>query len=86
MVMAGPKSMKYAVLLFVFVLAAAGATLFRYGSLDPCVWMETDLAEQPLLVPAEIRARILVDNFNSPDAAECLTTWYGRGNRASING
>lgn len=68
--------MKYAVLLFVLALAAAGATLFRYGSLDPCVWMETDLAEQPILVQAEIRARLLVDNLNNPATQDCLTTWW----------
>ncbi len=68
--------MKYAVLMFVLILAAAGATLFRYGSLDPCVWMETDLAEQPILVQAEIRARLLVDNLNNPAAEDCLLTWW----------
>lgn len=68
--------MKYSLLALGIVVAASAATLSRYGSLDPCVWMETDLAEQSLVLQAKVRAELLLEGIGDPGAYDCLTTWW----------
>ncbi len=68
--------MKYSLLALVIIVAAGAATLSRYGSLDPCVWMETDLAEQSIVVQAKVRAKLLLEGIGEPGAYDCLTTWW----------
>ena len=62
------------------LVAAAGATFFKYGSLHPCDWMERDLAEQsglPLLaVQARIAAEFLIDGITEPAPSDCLFRWW----------
>ncbi len=72
--------MKAALLVAGLLLAAVGATFFRYQSLNPCDWMEQDLAESyglPLLiVRAQIRAAFLLEGVTEPDALDCLLEWW----------
>ena len=68
--------MKYSLLVIGIVVAAGAATLSRYGSLDPCVWMKTDLAEQSLVLQAKVRAQLLLAGIGEPGAYDCLTTWW----------
>jgi hypothetical protein len=72
--------MKYALIGFVLLIAATAATFYRYGSLDPCSWMEQDMAADsalPLLViQAEIKARFLLDGITDPGFYECLEAWW----------
>ena len=62
------------------LVAAAGATFFKYGSLHPCDWMERDLAEDsglPLLaVQARIAAEFLIDGITEPTPSDCLMRWW----------
>ena len=70
------------VLLFSVLLAlAAGiATYLRYGSFDPCDWMEQDLAERSgsprLVARAQIQARFLLDGISDPDLRQCTLAWW----------
>ena len=68
--------MKYSLLALGIVIAAGAATLNRYGSLDPCVWMETDLADQSLVLQAKVRAELLLRGIAEPGVYDCLTTWW----------
>jgi hypothetical protein len=72
--------MKYALIAFVLLIAATAATFYRYGSLDPCSWIEQDMAADsalPLLViQAEIKARFLLDGITDPGFYECLEAWW----------
>ncbi len=66
--------------LVLLVAAAAGATYWRYQSLDPCDWMEQDLAENfcltALVVEAKIRASFLIRGIVDPGPADCLLEWW----------
>ena len=72
--------MKAALLVAGLLLVAVGATFFRYQSLNPCDWMEQDLAESyglpPLIVRAQIRAAFLLEGVTEPDAVDCLLEWW----------
>ncbi len=72
--------MKYVVIVLGLVIAAAVATWFRYGSLDPCIWMEKDMAADsnlPLIViQAEIKARFLLKGYTDPGFYDCLEGWW----------
>ncbi len=43
--------MKFVLIVIGLAVAATIATYARYGSLDPCDWMEQDLARQTGLPP-----------------------------------
>ena len=62
------------------LLAAAVATYGRYGSYDPCQWMETDMVKSSglphLVVRARIKAHFLVDGVTNPDLGQCLMGWW----------
>ncbi len=70
----------FAVFLVLVVLAGAGATYFRYQSLDPCDWMEQDLAAHfdlpAVVVQAKIRAEFLLQGIVEPDPRDCLFEWW----------
>ncbi len=72
--------MRYALLVLGLALAATVATYVRYESLDPCDWMERDMAQQsglPLLVVrARITAEFLLEGITKPSATECLSRWW----------
>lgn len=72
--------MKYLGLALALTAAAAGATLWRYGSLDPCAWLERDTARSTglpdMIAQARIRAQFLLDGIVEPDAGQCLTAWW----------
>jgi hypothetical protein len=72
--------MRYALLVIGLAVAATVATYARYESLDPCDWMEQDLARQsglPLIVVrARIRAEFLLEGITEPTAADCLSRWW----------
>ncbi|MBM3560948.1 MAG: hypothetical protein FJX53_13950 [Alphaproteobacteria bacterium] len=70
--------MKYLPVVAVLLLLAA-ATWVRYGSLSPCDWMVTDLAEQ-LGVPEgvaaiKIRTDLALRGITDPKPGECLVEW-----------
>ncbi|MGE0254396.1 MAG: hypothetical protein AB7N54_08840 [Alphaproteobacteria bacterium] len=72
--------MKYLPVVVVLLLLAAGATWVRYGSLSPCDWMVTDLAEQ-LNVPEgvaalKIRTDLALRGITDPKPGECLVEWW----------
>ncbi len=71
--------MRMALVTLGVLVAAAAATLVRYGSLDPCVWLETDLIEDSILAPALVRAKIrtafFVDGVTDPGPLDCLLQW-----------
>lgn len=60
--------------------AAVAATYARYGSFDPCEWMEQDLAARSglprLAVRARIRAQFLLEGVAAPDAGQCILAWW----------
>ena len=62
------------------VLAAAIATYARYGSFDPCQWMEQELAQESglprLVVRARIHGEFLLQGIADPYAGECITAWW----------
>ena len=72
--------MRMALVALGVLVAAAAATLMRYGSLDPCVWLETDLIEDSILPPVAVRARIrgafFVDGVTDPGPLDCLVKWW----------
>ena len=72
--------MRYALLVVGLALAAPIATYVRYESLDPCDWMERDMARQsglPLLVVrTRLRAEFLLEGITEPSATECLSRWW----------
>jgi len=72
--------MKYIPVLVVLILIAIGATWVRYGSLSPCHWMVTDLAEQ-MGVPEgvaslKVRADLALRGILDPKPDECLVEWW----------
>ncbi len=80
--------MRMALVTLAVLAAAAAATLVRYGSLDPCVWLETDLIEDSILPPAAVRAKIrtafFVDGVTDPGPLDCLLEWWDqRGEESS---
>ena len=72
--------MKYALLVIGLAVAATIATYVRYESLDPCDWMDQDMARQsglPLLVVrTRIRAEFLLEGITEPSASDCLSRWW----------
>lgn len=70
----------FLLIVFLLLLAAGGATYARYGSFDPCDWMEQDLAERSgsprLIVRARIQARFLMDGISDPDLRQCTLAWW----------
>ena len=74
--------MRMALVTLGVLVAAAAATLVRYGSLDPCVWLEKDLIEDSGLPPAvvrlQIRAAFFVDGVTDPGPLDCLLEWWDR--------
>ncbi len=50
--------MKFVLIVIGIAIAATIATYARYGSLNPCDWMERDLARQTGLPPMVVRVRI----------------------------
>ena len=72
--------MRYALLVLGLALAATVATYVRYESLDPCDWMEHDLADQTglprVVVEARIRAGFLLDGITEPGPGDCLLEWW----------
>ena len=68
------------VLVLALVGAAAVATMVRYGSLQPCDWLEHDTAAQSglprMVAQAQLRAAFLLDGITSPTPGECLTAWW----------
>ena len=72
--------MRYALLLIGLAVAATAATYVRYESLDPCDWMEQDLARQSGLPLIAVRARILLEfglkGITDPTVYDCLSEWW----------
>ncbi len=72
--------MKVLVLILGLAGAAAVATVVRYGSLDPCAWLDHDTAELTglprLVAQAQVRAAFLLDGITDPTPGECLTAWW----------
>ena len=72
--------MRMALVTLGVLVAAAAATLVRYGSLDPCVWLETDQIEDSVLPPVAVRLRIgaafLADGVTDPGPLDCLVKWW----------
>lgn len=73
--------MKSALILVVAgILAASGATYYRYASFHPCDWMEQDLSEESglprLVVKGQIRARFLVRGISDPNRIDCVFAWW----------
>lgn len=72
--------MKYLLIAVGLSMAAVVATLVRYESLDPCVWLVHDAADQsglPMLAEeARIRTEFLVRGITEPGAGECLGSWW----------
>ncbi len=72
--------MKYAVMALGLVIVAVVATLYRYGSLDPCFWMEKDMAADSnlplIIIRAEIKARFLLKGYTDPGFYDCLEGWW----------
>ena len=62
------------------IIAAIVATYFRYQSLDPCDWMEQDLAAESdlplIMLRAQIRAEFLLDGITEPGPADCISAWW----------
>ncbi len=72
--------MKFVLIVIGLAIAAIIATYARYGSLNPCDWMERDLARQtglpPLVVRLRIRAAFLIDGITDPRPSDCLIGWW----------
>ena len=72
--------MRYALLVIALAVAATVATYVRYESLDPCDWMDQDMARQsglPLLVArARLCAEFLLEGITEPSATDCLPRWW----------
>ncbi len=72
--------MRYLGIAAALVVAAAIATLARYESLDPCDWLEQDMARSlgvpPFMAQARIRATFMFRGIVEPDTYECLDAWW----------
>ena len=72
--------MKILVIVLALLGAAGIATLVRYGSLDPCVWLDRDTASASdlpdLVAQAQVRAKFLLDGITTPTAGDCLIAWW----------
>ena len=72
--------MRYLGLALALIVAAVAATFWRYGSLNPCDWLERDTAQASglpyLVAQARIRAEFLLDGITEPDGGQCLTAWW----------
>lgn len=72
--------MKLLVLVLGLAGAAAVATLVRYGSLEPCDWLDQDTAKETglprVVAQARVRAAFLLDGITDPTSGECLTAWW----------
>ena len=72
--------MRYLVFVVVLGLAGVIATFARYESLDPCEWLEQDMARalgMPLIVAqARIHAGFLFRGIVEPTSVECLEDWW----------
>ncbi len=72
--------MKFVLIVIGLAVAATIATYARYGSLNPCDWMEQDLARQtglpPLVVRVRISAGFLLDGISDPGPYDCLFGWW----------
>ena len=72
--------MKFVLIVIGLAVAATIATYARYQSLNPCDWMEQDLARQtglpPLVVRVRIRAAFLIDGITDPDPYDCILRWW----------
>jgi hypothetical protein len=72
--------MKILVLVLALLGAAGVATYVRYGSFDPCVWLDIDTASASdlprLVAQAQVRASFLLDGITSPTPGDCLTVWW----------
>ena len=62
------------------LIASTIATYGRYKSLNPCDWMEQDLAQRsnlPLIVlQGQIRANFLLKGITAPGPYECIVEWW----------
>ena len=71
---------RFLVIVAGLVAAAAIATYARYQSLDPCDWMEQDLAAQTELpdvaVGLQISAAFLLEGITDPGPGDCLVKWW----------
>ncbi len=72
--------MKVVLVVIGLAVAATIATYARYQSLNPCDWMERDLARQaglpPMVVRARIRTGFLLQGISDPDAFDCILGWW----------
>ena len=72
--------MKYLWIAVALIAVAVGGTLFRYGSLHPCEWLEQDTIEtsgvRPVVAQAQIRATFMVHGIAEPGAYDCLRHWW----------
>ena len=72
--------MKSLGLALALIVAAVAATFWRYGSLDPCSWLERDTVQTTglpqLVAQARIRAEFLLDGVTEPGSGQCLTAWW----------
>lgn len=75
-----PMMKNFALVVIAVVAAGLVATYVRYRSLDPCDWMEQDLARQsklPLIVlQGRIRAYFLIRGVVAPDPYDCVLAWW----------
>jgi len=72
--------MKILVVVLALLGAAGIATVVRYGSLDPCDWLDMDTASEHdlprLVAQARVRASFLLDGIANPTPGDCLTAWW----------
>lgn len=68
--------MKYAILAFFLGVSATAATFYRYGSLDPCVWLKRDMAAESSLPVLAVQAQITLKLGLNPTTYECLEAWW----------
>ena len=72
--------MKFVLIVIGLAIAATIATYARYESLNPCDWMERDLARQtglpPLVVRVRIRGAFLIDGITDPGPYDCIMAWW----------
>lgn len=71
---------RFAVIVAGLLVVAVIATYARYESLDPCDWMEHDLAAESSLpqvaVELQISAAFLLDGITEPTPGDCLVKWW----------
>ena len=72
--------MRILVIVLCLAGAAAAATMVRYGSLQPCDWLDQDAAEETglprVVAQAQIRAAFLLEGIADPTHKDCLTAWW----------